>query len=239
MPYSGEGVQALVCALDDMKNATVIYAAESIRRVLKCLAYYEEFRSALSYCNKGFDYRSEKERACGQINGDIVFMLPKAKKSLVALVANLLMEFDRDSTYVVNFCDEYFRAENKQTSYDFFCGSVMTPFKLALVDLVVNGIEEDPKVVERTVDFAPSGLQQQTEYLIVNIYDAVSALASEQREPLSVMVEGFAAALDARDSLMIRAVWYGLKGALDSAKICKKEIAQIDETLRLYLLSDI
>lgn len=239
MPYSGEGVQALVCALDDMKSANVIYVESSLQRVLKCLAYYNEFRDALAYCNKGFDYQAEKEKAYTRINDDNVLLLPKSKKNLVALVANLLLEFDRNTSDLVTFVNTFFPSENKQTSFNFFFDGVMVPFKLALVDIVVNGVDEEPKIVERSVDFAPSGLQQQTEYWLLSIFDTVrsGSLDEELRSQFTVMLEGLAAALDARDSLMIRAIWLGLKGALENAKLCKKEIAKIDDALRLYIVS--
>lgn len=237
MPYNGEGVQALVCALDDMKNSTLVYVDLSRQRVLKCLAYYEEFKSVLARCNQGFDFNAEMSKACVSIGEENYFRLPEGKKEIVALVANLLMEFDRVS--MLTFLHMFFPAKTETESFDFFMQGVVEPFKLALVDLVVNGIEETPKVVERTVEFASAGVQQQAEHLIRDVYYVINSASidDELRSNLSVMLEGFAAALDARDSLMIRAIWLGFKGALEAARLCKKEVAQIDEVLRQYLLS--
>ena len=237
MPYNGEGVQALVCALDDMKNSTLVYADLSRQRVLKCLAYYEEFKSVLARCNQGFDFNAEMTKACVVIGEENYFRMPEGKKEIVALVANLLMEFDRVS--MLTFLHTFFPATTEKESYDFFMQGVVEPFKLAIVDLVVNGIEDAPKVVERTVEFASSGVQQQAEHLVRDVYYVISSASidEELRSNLSVMLEGFAAALDMRDSLMIRAIWLGFKGALEAAKLCKKEVEQIDEVLRQYLLS--
>ena len=52
-----------------------------------------------------------------------------------------------------------------------------------------------------------------------------------------VMLEGFAAALDARDSLMIKAIWLGLRKALTAQRLCKKEVEKVDEVLRMYLVT--
>lgn len=51
--YSGEGVNALVCALTDMQNTNIIYAEGKLTKVLQCLAFYGEFKSALAFCNQG------------------------------------------------------------------------------------------------------------------------------------------------------------------------------------------
>ena len=59
----------------------------------------------------------------------------------------------------------------------------------------------------------------------------------DDRADYMVMLEGFAAALDARDSLMIKAIWLGLKKALNAQRLCKKEVEQINEVLRMYLVT--
>ena len=237
--YSGEGVNALICALTDLQNTNIIYADGKIGKVLQCLAYYNEFRSTLAFCNQGFDYNAEKQKALTASGDRHVLRLPKHPKTLVAFVAQLLLEFDSKTLDLMRFVIDYFPDSSKQGSYLTFIDRVITPFKHAIVDFAVNGTGEEPIAIEREVDFAPDGLSQQTEYLIVNMYNNVRecGLSNEDRENLCVMIEGFAAALDARDSLMIRAIWLGLRGALHRERLCSKEIAEIDQQLRLYLVA--
>ena len=237
--YSGEGVNALVCALTDLQNTNIIYAEGKLTKVLQCLAFYGEFKSALAFCNQGFDYALEKSKALSTSGERSVLRLPKHPKALVAFVAHLLLEFDSGSMDLMKFVIDYFPDSSKQGSYLTFIERVITPFKHAIVDFAVNGVAEEPVAIEREVDFAPDGLSQQTEYLIVNMYNTVRecGLDSDERENFCIMIEGFAAALDARDSLMIRAIWLGLKGALQRAKLCAKDIAEIDQQLRLYLVA--
>ena len=64
-----------------------------------------------------------------------------------------------------------------------------------------------------------------------------ASLNETDRQDLLLMLEGFSAALDTRDTLMIKAVWLGVKKALAALKMCSKEIAAVDELLRLYLVS--
>ena len=239
MAYSGEGVNALVWALTDMQNTNIIYAEGKLVKVLQCLAYYPEFKTVLAYCNKGFDYEAEKSKALVFTGERNIFRLPQRPEKIVALVARLLLDFDSKSIDFMKFVIDYFPDNSKQGSYLTFFERVVTPFKHALVDFVVSGTGNEPTPVEREVDFAPDGLSQQTEYLIVNMYNAAreSGLASDESENFCVMIEGFAAALDSRDMLMIKAIWIGLRGALNRAKLCAKEVAAVDELLRLYLVS--
>ncbi len=238
MEYKSEGVHALVCALEDLQNSNLIFVDRNLPAVLKCLAYYPEFRQVLSHCHQGFDYQLEKRKACGKIGDSNVFRLPKNPKTLVALVSSMLLEFDAGDMDLVTFASVYFPHPSKQASWDECFVRVIEPFKLALVNLVVDGYEEEQEEVERHIEFASSGLHQQTEYLLVAMANAVqeAQLDESVRGEFQVILEGFAAALDSRDSLMIKAIWLGLKHALNTYKLCKKEIEKVNDVLKLYLV---
>lgn len=239
MEYTGEGIEALVAALDDLQNAGLIMADKKIKAVLKCLAYYDEFRTVLAYCSDGFDYAAEKRKALQKAGDYHVLRLPKNAKTLVPLVAGLLVEFDDGTEDFISFCATYYPAADRQGSMTACCADMLERFKLDIVSLVVEGVKEEAPLVERTVEFAPEGLQKQTEYLLVAMVRAVDdgSLSEEDRKDLLTMLEGYSAALDTRDTLMIKAVWLGVKRVLASLKMCAKEIAAMDELLRLYLVS--
>ena len=239
MEYTGEGIEALVAALDDLQNAGLIMADKKIKAVLKCLAYYDEFRTVLAYCSDGFDYAAEKRKALQKAGDYHVLRLPKNAKTLVPLVAGLLVEFDDGTEDFISFCATYYPAADRQGSMTACCADMLERFKLDIVSLVVEGVKEDAPLAPRTVEFAQDGLQKQTEYLLVAMVRAVDdgSLAEEDRKDLLTMLEGYSAALDTRDTLMIKAVWLGVKRALASLKMCAKEIAAMDELLRLYLVS--
>lgn len=238
MEYRGEGIEALVAVLEDMQGASLIMTDKKIKSLLKCLAYYEEFRVVLEYCSNGFDYAQEKRKAMQHVGEYNILRLPKTPKNLVALVVNMLVEFDEGKMDFLSFCGEFFPADTKQASFEHCFQNFFEPFKLALVGLVVEGVQEEVPMVERTVEFAANGLQEQTEYLLVAFVRAVneSRLPESERKDLLLMLEGFSAALDSRDTLMIKAVWLGVKKTLASAKMCANEIAKTDELLRLYLV---
>ena len=239
MAYDKEGVQALVCALEDVRDSNLIFVDKKLRAVLKCLANYDEFRTVLAYCNKNFDYEQEKRKALTKVGDSNILRLPKNQKTLVALVSNMLVEFDAGVMDVLSFSAMFFPSETKQESFDEFCVKLLEPFKLAVVNYVVEGIHEDAPEISHQVEFAPTGLMQQVEYLLVNMAKEVQAsqLDENERKEFAVQLEGFSVALDARDSLMIRAIWLGLRRALADEKLCLKEIEKVDESLRLYLVS--
>lgn len=239
MEYFSEGIHALVCACEDLQNSNLIFVDRNIPAVLKCLAYYKEFRDVLTHCCQNFDYPAQMRKACGKIGESNVFRLPKNAKTIVALVSKMLIDFDAGVMDIVSFASTYFPKPTKQQSWDECYMRVFEPFKLALVDLVVQGCEEEKKEVSRTIDFASNGLKQQTEYLLVAMANAVqeSNLDEKVRGEFSILLEGFASALDSRDSLMIKAVWLGLRYALNTYKLCKREIAKVDDVLKLYLIT--
>ena len=167
MAYDKEGVQALVCALEDVRDSNLIFVDKKLRAVLKCLAYYDEFRTVLAYCNKNFDYEQEKRKALTKVGDSNILRLPKNQKTLVALVSNMLVEFDAGVMDVLSFSAMFFPSETKQESFDEFCVKLLEPFKLAVVNYVVEGIHEDAPEISHQVEFAPTGLMQQVEYLLV------------------------------------------------------------------------
>ena len=239
MEYNGEGIEALVAAVDGLQSAGLIMADKKIKALLKCLAYYDEFRTVLVYCNESFDYAAEKRKAFRKAGDYHVMRLPDDAKTLVPLVAGLLVECDEGKEDFIGFCADYYPASNRQESMEKCCHDLIERFKLALVSLVVEGFHEEAPLVERVVDFAPEGLQKPTESLLVSIVRAVeeAALAEADRNDLRTILEGYSAALDSRDTLMIKAVWLGARRVLASLRLCPKESAEMDELLRMYLVS--
>ncbi len=237
MQYSGEGVNALVCAVDDLEKSTLIYVDLRLRALLKCLAHYEEFKRVLAICYRGFDYEAEKANALGQIGDSYVFRLPREQKTLVALVSRMLLEFDSGDSDILSFAAAYFPSESKQDSFVIMCGKIIEPFKRALVDFVWEGIDDGTQNIGRVAELAPNGLRPQTEHHLINMMNAVNEIAPDDRDELPMMLEGLAAALDSRDTLMIKCIWQGLRLMLNIRKMCAKDVREMDELMRLYLIA--
>lgn len=82
-------------------------------------------------------------------------------------------------------------------------------------------------------------MQKQTESLLIALVHAVdeSSLPDDERKDILLMLEGYSAALDSRDVLMIKAMWLGVKRALVAHKLCPKDVDAMEELLRLYLVT--
>ena len=237
MAYNGEGVAALVSIIDELQTVNLILADKKVKDLLKCLAFYPEFRAVLSKVNQGFDYQAEKKKALQRVGEHHVLRLPKGDKQLVAFVSNMLVEMDNGAMDLLAFSRDYYPASSGAESLDLFVSSVIEPFKYTLVDMVVNGMKEEQILVERTVDFAPSGMGEQVKNILVAIVKSVNETQANPtaRNDLLLMLEAFAAALDNRDVLMIKALWTGLKKYLSVVKLCAKEITLTEEVLKMYL----
>ena len=237
MAYNGEGVAALVSITDELQTVNLILADKKVKELLKCLAFYPEFRRVLGIVNQNFDYQAEKRKALQRVGEFNVLRLPKGEKQLVALVSNMLVEMDAGTMDLLSFSRNYYPATTGAESLEQFVTAVIEPFKFALVNMVVNGIKEEQVLVERTIDFAPSGMGEEVKNILVAIVKAVNETQTNSavRNELLLMLEGFAASLDNRDVLMIKAIWTGLKKYLATAKICAREIEKTDELLALYL----
>lgn len=245
MAYSGEGVNALACALDEFRNAKIVYIETKLKRVLKCLAFYPEFREVLKVCNKNFNYAAEKSKALVRINDRNTVRLPSSKTKLVAFVSLLLLDLDRGgSNEIVSFSNAFFPDINDETSFVNMFENIVVPFKNALFEFVRNGVsEEDLETqaipVQPAVELAPSDIGERTEKNIVRLYTAVdeSALSEKARSEILFVIEALASAIDARDAKTIKAIWLGLKALLTLNDVCQSECAAMDESLKILVIS--
>ena len=120
MAYSGEGVAALVSIIDELQTVNLILADKKVKELLKCLAFYPEFRTVLGHVNKGFDYQTEKRKALQKVGEHNVLRLPKNDKQFVALIMGMLVEMDAGSMDLLSFTRNYFPATTGQESLDLF-----------------------------------------------------------------------------------------------------------------------
>ncbi|HKL94538.1 MAG TPA: hypothetical protein VJZ69_04570 [Clostridia bacterium] len=239
MEYT-EGMNAFVAILEDMAASPVVMSAKKIKSLLKCIAYYDEFRAAVDIAKDDFDYEETMSRCYVEVGKSASFRMPMGTKDKVAIVICLLLDFDQGKRDFYDFIIKCFPDDSAVDSYIQFCIKILRPFKEAMLSLIENGDSDEfaPSAIKQEVEFANDGIQNQTEYLIITILEKikVASITDSERADMLVMMEGFAAAIDNRDSLMIRAIWLGLKKNLISHKICQAEIAKLEDALRLYLV---
>lgn len=239
MEYT-EGMNAFVAILEDMAASPVVMSAKKIKSLLKCIAYYDELRAVVDIAKDDFDFEETMSRCYVEVGSAASFRMPMGTKDKVAVVVSLLLEFDQGKRDFYDFLTKCFPDDSAVDSYIQFCIKVLRPFKEAMLSLIENGDKEEfaPSAIREEVEFANDGIQHQTEYFIMTIVEKVKTLniSDSERADILVMIEGFAASIDNRDTLMIRAIWLGLKKVLSSHKTCAHEISKLEESLRLYLV---
>lgn len=231
-------MNAFVDVIEDMAASPLVMSGKKIRAILKCLAYYDELKTAVESARQGFDYDDTMKRCYVSVNSAASFRMPSSIKEKVAIFVCLMLEFDQGTRDFYDFILKCFPAESAVDSYIKFCVKVLRPFKEAVLKMAEFGDIEEFKPTLNEVEFASGGLQDQTEYLVLNIVDKVKVanISDAERSDILSMLEGFAAAVDSRDSLMIRSLWIGLKKVLKYSKLCDSEISKLEQALRLYLV---
>ena len=161
MQNNGECIQALTSAFDDLRTGNTLNLDKNLRSILKCLVYYPEFRKVLEQCNRNFNYDYEKGRSTGKLGNSYVFRLPKNKKTMVALVAGMLVEFDAGDMDIVTFACKYYPSTTRSDSFAAFYSAVLEPFKFAVCAFVRDGVSDEPTPVKREVALANDGLSKE------------------------------------------------------------------------------
>ncbi len=232
-----ESLDNLQSVFAEMQKSSIIFADKKIKNILKCLAFYDEFKEVLAYANMGFNFDQEKQKAKDGFQDTGKLRIPKGDKNIVAFVSNLLLDFDNGEEDFIAFSAKYFSGADRQECCNLCFDSLFKPFLSSFKTLVKDGVV-DVTHNAKSIEFAPDGLKNQTEYIFVEFVKAVqnSPYSADERNELLFILEGFAGAFDSRDTLIIRAMWLAVRRILKDKKLCKKEIALMDETLKLYLL---
>ena len=152
-------------ACTDTQNAKIILADAKIGKILKIILESSDLFATVGECLINFNYDVEKQKA--QVKNDgkpLYFKLPQDRKKVVALVFNLLSEFDTHKLDLHSFIKEYFTSgDSFDMSYAFlnFVHKVIFPFRDALceimsgedeeIDLISNkqNIEEQKEIVTK------------------------------------------------------------------------------------------
>ncbi|MDR3216925.1 MAG: hypothetical protein LBT55_05875 [Clostridiaceae bacterium] len=221
---------------NDLRASKLILASKEIRRLLKCIAYYDKLRETVDASKIGFDYPKAYMRAATGLGSRTAFKLPKGSKARVALVVCLFAEFDMNRRNLMKFILDFFPAENGNRSYEQFAENLVRPFQEAF-NLVYKG--EDVPAEEQGAEEAAAlaeGLADQARYVLTALVEAVkeASIETEERDECSAILEGFELALDTRDPFLLKVIWIGLKHTLSGIRSAAKKLRELEEILIIY-----
>lgn len=237
-----KALKAFDATIEDMAASPVVMSSKKMKLVLKCLVYYPELFEILEKSRENFDYEITLENSLFEEGeDDLSFKMPESSKDKVALISNLLYEFDMEKKDFYLFLSKCFSHKNILHSYEDFCKFVLRPFKEAFMELY-HGDNKEPEIEqieEQEVEFVGEGLEIQTEHAMKSIMSDIqnSKLKTDQKNELRVQYEGLKSAFNRRDALLIKALWLGFEKELKHHKLCSKQIKEMQSLLQLYLTS--
>ena len=242
MEVVSEAREAFITTVEDMANSIIVLQSKKIRSLLRCIAYYDELRAVVDRARAGFEFDVVASASLIHTQSGWTFKMPSQNKNAVAFVLALFVEVDAGRLDFVDFVSQFFPSRDVAKSFSTFCENVIKPFKFAFLTMLDEIGTENPEQVaerEREIDFVSGGLAKQTAYYVAKMREAVklSKQSDETKLELICMLDGLDSALMACDSLMIKAVWLGIKRSLAAYRLCADEIVKTDELLRLYLVA--
>ncbi|MDR2634590.1 MAG: hypothetical protein LBC13_01270 [Clostridiales bacterium] len=223
-----------ICA--DLRAGKLILATKDIRRLLKCMVYYDELREIIEGCKTGFDYPKAYSRAIVGLGAHAVFKLPQSPKLRVALVVCLLAEFDMQKRDLIKFVLDYFPSENSNRAYERFAENLIYPFQEAFNLIYGGGGIPETVQYEDECGSLSVGLAAQAHRLLSDITKALTGASMDAaaRDECLTVTEGFTLALDTRDPFLIKVIWIGLKRTLAGIRPVAGKLRDLEEILRVY-----
>lgn len=230
-----EAQSSLNAVLDEFEQSKLMSAGKCVSTLLKCLAYYPELRKAVEGCTKNFDYEKAFSHAAVNFGTHASFNLPENPRRQVGLCVCLFSEFDLAKRDLMKFVFDFFPAETRQDSYAAFLEGVVKPFKAA-INAVLEGkaVSDGARRGEEELSAVNEGVTEQANFVVLNMVDVIrgASLEDAERAECMTVLEGFALAVDMRDSVLLKTVWIGLKNTLARYRLCAKQLKELEKILK-------
>lgn len=254
MDTSEESVREFTAACNDLVNSKYILSDMKITAVLQRLAKSKLLYLTLENCMRGFKFRIELDKTrVVDGNGVERIVMPRERKTFVALAFCLLYSFDTKQTPLKRFLDTYYTSEiSINNQYEEFCHAIVKPFAQKILEEYLG--EPDPELEMSST--SPVEPEQKPIKVTVND-DGVTALTicvnkmmhaislnimidDSEREALSTLCESFKATISTKSRESIINIYSGFKSAMaDSsfAEILDAERRELKELIIGYVMN--
>ena len=247
-------------ACTDTQNAKIILADAKIGKILKIILESADLFAMVGECLINFNYDVEKQKA--QVKNDgkpLYFKLPQDRKKVVALVFNLLSEFDTHKLDLHSFIREYFTSDDSfDMSYAFlnFVHKVIFPFRDALceimsgedeeIDLISTKqkIEEQKEVItqqqnneedeEEEVGDLLGDFYSQVNRILKQIKDTINndiKVKPDRRDEINITIDGMIQSMDIGNLKIMNALVISLYYLLSGIKSVKFYRTELQDVL--------
>lgn len=213
-------IEGLIALSDELKSAQVILYQRTIKRILRYIASNNELKFIATHCSGVYDY-SELFKNASNGNGIHSFVLPSDHYKVVCLVTGLLFNIDRNNIDFLLFIKSNFEGGKVTAQYEEFCEYIMTEYCIAF-DMLLNEdsriVNVDESITEKNV---PTRVLDQISPLILAISEQIlidKTMSEGKRVESLAMLEGMCYVLERGNSVLIRAMWIGLKYTISTSK---------------------
>ena len=135
-----------------LASSKFLFCKRFINDLLRLVAFDKEIFAVAQDAIKSFNYETEFDSSIVIINNREALQLPRNNKRIVALVLNILRDFDKNSSTICPFLERFFPSASPNASFEIFAKDVIVPFRDAMVSLLEDGDEEkQEEVVDETI----------------------------------------------------------------------------------------
>ncbi|MDR3292710.1 MAG: hypothetical protein LBT20_01240 [Clostridiales bacterium] len=235
-----QAFHALDSACYEMIHSKLILNSARISGVLSAVASNELLKNLVADCMTGFDYDKEFRNCLYKFGTKVHFKMPALPKKAVALIVNLLYDFDNGTINFVEFITTVFPEARAEDSYKRFSENVVEPF----LEHVKNLLFADKEIVIGETDrmdsetiLVNSALNDKSDYLLKDFKRLAERYASEtDRDTVLFMMDGLRYTLELRDIKLIKIAFTGLKSVVKEYRQFSGILNELEGVIRMYMV---
>jgi hypothetical protein len=236
MSREKKALDKLTQACFSLLNSKLILSSGKITAILNVVAADEVLKKTVADAMTDFDYKREFLNSIYKFGNRIRFKLPPSSKNAVALVVNMLYEFDNGAISFIEFITATFQGDRPDDCYREFGESVIKPF-LGRVEELIFAEGPPPSAAERldaqTV-FVGNGILNSSGYIMRNLRAMVVEQAPKDSAALQFMIDGLEYTMETGDLRLIKIAFLGLKSMLKEYRQFAASIAELEGVIRMY-----
>ncbi|MDR2047765.1 MAG: hypothetical protein LBP79_07800 [Clostridiales bacterium] len=228
---------ALEAACLNLINSKMILSSDKIRGILNIIASNEVLKGAIADAMTDFNYKRELLNAVYKFGSLIHFKLPPQPKKAVALVVNMLYEFDNGALNFVEFVTTTFAGVRTEERYQNFVKAVVEPFIERARELIfaekTTALSAEEKI-DRQAYWVNGAMKDRAEYLVGSMHDLVVECAVPDAAAAHFMIDGLIYTMEIGDLRLVKIAFLGLKSILNDYKQFAAPIADLEGIIRMY-----
>ena len=233
----------LINKCNSLASSKFLLCKRYINDLLRLVAFDKEIFAIAQDCIKSYNYSEEFDSSVVIINNRETLQLPKNRKRIVALVLNILRDFDKDSSTICPFLERFYASSSPNASFELFVNDLIIPFREAIISLLEDDVEEfAEEPVDETanvVETVPEGALHSIDNIVRNIHTRLANIADidpQLRADYDAIADGFYYTMTTRDVRLIRPMFLGFKYSLSDYKPISRDVKDAEAALKLFLI---